>query len=131
MLRLNIEQDTNELEKFNYSINSFTANYFFFRISIPNHKVKIFSSAKKNFFYIEVLLLEGETNLDSCLNIQENVPLKKIASYLLILNALLCSGPNVRFTMIDLLEHRFNQKYRHLLNFALFIAISGIVISLF
>ena len=46
---LNIEQDTNEIEKLIYSINSFTANYFSLELVSQSQSEDIFFSFKKTF----------------------------------------------------------------------------------
>lgn len=77
---LNIEQDTNEIEKLIYSINSFTANYFSLELVSQSQSEDIFFRLRK-LFNIEVLYSNAKQNLDSLFKYQENVASKKIASY--------------------------------------------------
>ena len=57
---LNIEQDTNEIEKLIYSINSFTANYFSLELVSQSQSEDIFFRLRK-LFNIEVLYSNAET----------------------------------------------------------------------
>ncbi|EEL82634.1 hypothetical protein bcere0028_16980 [Bacillus cereus AH1271] len=127
---LNIEQDTNEIEKLIYSINSFTANYFSLELVSQSQSEDIFFRLR-NLFNIEVLYSNAKQNLDSLFKYQENVASKKDSLLLLILTLYSVVGQMLGFTMIDLLRNTDSNKISSPLEFfALLIAISGIVISL-
>ncbi len=73
---LNIEQDTNEIEKLIYSINSFTANYFSLELVSQSQSEDIFFRLRK------LLILRFYTRtrnkiLIVCLNIKKMSPLKR------------------------------------------------------
>ncbi|AIW85769.1 hypothetical protein [Bacillus mycoides] len=127
---LNIEQDTNEIEKLIYSINSFTANYFSLELVSQSQSEDIFFRLRK-LFNIEVLYTNAKQNLDSLFKYQENVASKKDSLLLLILTLYSVVGQMLGFTMIDLLRNTDSNKISSPFEFfALLIAISGIVISL-
>ncbi|PGM97893.1 hypothetical protein [Bacillus cereus] len=127
---LNIEQDTNEIEKLIYSINSFTANYFALELVSQSQSEDIFFRLRK-LFNIEVLYTNAKQNLDSLFKYQENVASKKDSLLLLILTLYSVVGQMLGFTMIDLLRNTDSNKISSPFEFfALLIAISGIVISL-
>lgn len=127
---LNIEQDTNEIEKLIYSINSFTANYFSLELVSQSQSEDIFFRLRK-LFNIEVLYVNAKQNLDSLFKYQETVASKKDSLLLLILTLYSVVGQMLGFTMIDLLKNTDSNKVPSPLEFfALLIAISGIVISL-
>ena len=73
---LNIEQDTNEIEKLIYSINSFTANYFSLELVSQSQSEDIFFRLRK-LFNIEILYANAKQNLDSLFKYQENVASKR------------------------------------------------------
>ncbi|MEC2349859.1 hypothetical protein P9W84_15540, partial [Bacillus toyonensis] len=126
---LNIEQDTNEIEKLIYSINSFTANYFSLELVSQSQSEDIFFRLRK-LFNIEILYSNAKQNLDSLFKYQENVAAKKDSLLLLILTLYSVVGQMLGFTMIDLLRNTDSNKISSPLEFfALLIAISGIVIS--
>ncbi|EJS66216.1 MULTISPECIES: hypothetical protein [Bacillus] len=126
---LNIDQDTNEIEKLIYSINSFTANYFSLELVSQSQSEDIFFRLRK-LFNIEVLYSNAKQNLDSLFKYQENVASKKDSLLLLILTLYSVVGQMLGFTMIDLLRNTDSNKISSPLEFfALLIAISGIVIS--
>lgn len=127
---LNIEQDTNEIEKLIYSINSFTANYFSLELVSQSQSEDIFFRLRK-LFNIEVLYTNAKQNLGSLFKYQENVASKKDSLLLLILTLYSVVGQMLGFTMIDLLRNTDSNKISSPFEFfALLIAISGIVISL-
>ncbi|MGH0427788.1 hypothetical protein ACQVPL_00645 [Bacillus hominis] len=127
---LNIEQDTNEIEKLIYSINSFTANYFSLELVSQSQSEDIFFRLRK-LFNIEILYSNAKQNLDSLFKYQENVASKKDSLLLLILTLYSVVGQMLGFTMIDLLKNTDSNHIASPLEyFALLIAVSGIVISL-
>ncbi|PGA98749.1 hypothetical protein [Bacillus toyonensis] len=126
---LNIEQDTNEIEKLIYSINSFAANCFSLELVSQSQSEDIFFRLRK-LFNIEILYSNAKQNLDSLFKYQENVASKKDSLLLLILTLYSVVGQMLGFTMIDLLRNTDSNKISSPLEFfALLIAISGIVIS--
>ncbi|MGE6362728.1 hypothetical protein ACQKD9_02410 [Bacillus paramycoides] len=127
---LNIEKDTNEIEKLIYSINSFTANYFSLELVSQSQSEDIFFRLRK-LFNIEILFTNAKQNLDSLFKYQENVASKKDSLLLLILTLYSVVGQMLGFTMIDLLKNTDSNHISSPLEyFALLIAFSGIVISL-
>ncbi len=113
---LNIEQDTNEIEKLIYSINSFTANYFSLELVSQSQSEDIFFRLRK-LFNIEILYSNAKQNLDSLFKYQENVAAKKDSLLLLILTLYSVVGQMLGFTMIDLLRNTDSNKISSPLEF--------------
>lgn len=132
---INIEQDTNEMEKLIYSINSFTANYFFSELASQSQGRDIFYHLRKTF-NIELLYKDAKETLNSLFKYQENSNAKKDSLLLLILTLYSVIGQmlGMNFVLDDLVG---KIKWQHMLSYnpieylALFVGASGILVSLY
>ena len=112
---LNIEQDTNEIEKLIYSINSFTANYFSLELVSQSQSEDIFFRLRKLLTSRYYTQMQNKI-LIVCLNIKKML-LQKDSLLLLILTLYSVVGQMLGFTMIDLLRNTDSNKISSPLEF--------------
>lgn len=132
---LNIEQDRKEMEKLIYSINSFTANYFFSEIASQSQGRDLFFQLRKTF-NIELLYNDARQTLYSLFKYQENANAKKDSLLLLILTLYSVIGQMFGMSLVigDFVgKIKWNQilSFNPIEYFALFVAVTGVAVSLF
>lgn len=131
---LNIEEDTKEMEKLIYSINSFTANFFSLELVAQSQNQEIFFHLRKTF-NIEILYKNAKQTLYSLFKYQENLNSKQDSLLLLILTLYSVIGQMFGMSLVSG-DFIGKIKWRHMLHynpveyFALFLAVSGVIISL-
>ncbi|WP_066370154.1 hypothetical protein [Neobacillus fumarioli] len=131
---LNIDRDEKEMERLIYAINSFTANYFFSEIASQSQGRDIYNHLR-TIFNIELLFRDAKQTLYSLFKYQENANSKKDSLLLLILTLYSVIGQmfGMSFVISDF-EGRINWNHIHSYNpleyFALFVAMSGVIVSL-
>ena len=131
---LNIERDTKEIEKLIYSINAFTANYFFLELASQSQGRDIFEHLRKSF-NIELLYSDAKQTLHSLIKYQENTNAKKDSLLLLVLTLYSVIGQMFGMNLVTS-DFVGKIKWKHMLSYnpleylALFVACTGVVISL-
>lgn len=131
---LNIDQDEKEMERLIYAINSFTANYFFSEIASQSQGRDIYNHLRK-IFNIELLYKDAKQTLYSLFKYQENANSKNDSLLLLILTLYSVIGQmfGMSFVISDFagkINWHHILEYNPLEYFALFVAMSGVIISL-
>jgi hypothetical protein len=131
---LNINRDEKEMERLIYAINSFTANYFFSEIASQSQGRDIYNHLRK-VFNIELLYKDAKQTLYSLFKYQENANSKKEGLLLLILTLYSVIGQmfGMSFVIGDFagkINWRHILEYNPLEYFALFVAMSGVIVSL-
>lgn len=132
---LNIEKNTANMEKLIYSINSFTANYFSLELISQSPSREVFFLLRKKF-NIELLYKEAKRTLNSLFKYQENVNAKKESLLLLLLTLYSVIGQMFGMSLvtgdfIGRIKWGHVLKYNPVEYFALIVAASGIIISIF
>ncbi|MDP4084826.1 MAG: hypothetical protein Q8934_09450 [Bacillota bacterium] len=131
---LNIQRDTKEMERLLYSINSFTANYFSLELVSESQSQDIFFHLRKAFS-IELLHKIARQNVEGLFKYQENVNSKKDSLLLLILTLYSVIGEMFGMSLVTS-DFAGKIKWGHIFTynpieyFALFLAISGLGVSL-
>lgn len=131
---LDTERDIKEMEKLIFSINSFTANFFSLELVSESRSQEVFFQIRKTF-NIELLYKNAKEALYSLFKYQENVTAKKNSLLLLILTLYSVIGQMLGMSIVTG-DFAGRIKWGHITNynpieyFALFVAASGIVISL-
>ncbi|NRD79483.1 hypothetical protein HPT25_19150 [Bacillus sp. BRMEA1] len=131
---LNIDRDEKEMERLIYAINSFTANYFFSEIASQSQGRDIYNHLRR-IFNIELLYNDAKQTLYSLFKYQENANTKKDSLLLLILTLYSVIGQMFGMSVV-IGDFAGKINWRHILNynpleyFALFVAMSGVIVSL-
>lgn len=132
---IHIERDANKMEKLIYSINSFTANFFFTELAAQSQGREIFFYLRETF-NIELLYKDAKETLYSLFKYQENANSKKDSLLLLILTLYSVMGQmmGMSFVIPDFIG---KIKWNHLLHYnpieflGLFVGASGILVSIY
>ena len=130
---IEIEQDTEKIERLIHSINSFTANFFFLELATQSQGREIFVHLRK-VFQIDALYQDARQTLNSLYRYQEQVSSKQTSFLLLILT--LYTVVSGIFGM-NLVIHDFKGqvKWSHISSYGLFeyialiTTISGLIVS--
>jgi len=130
---IEIEQDTEKIERLIHSINSFTANFFFLELATQSQGREIFVHLRK-VFQIDALYQDARQTLNSLYRYQEQVSSKQTSFLLLILT--LYTVVSGIFGM-NLVIHDFKGqvKWSHFSSYGLFeyialiTTISGLIVS--
>jgi hypothetical protein len=131
---LDTERDFKEMEKLIFSINSFTANFFSLELVTESRSQEIFFQIRKTF-NIELLYKNAKEALYSLFKYQENITAKKNSLLLLVLTLYSVIGQMLGMSIVTG-DFAGRIKWGHIINyniveiFALFVAASGIIISL-
>lgn len=130
---LDIERDTEEMEKLIYSINTFTAHFFSLDLVTQSKNQEIFFHLRKTF-NIDILYKNAKQTLSSLFKYQENVNSKKESLLLLILTLYSVTGQMFGMTLvtgdfIGKIQWNHIMNYNPVENLAFFTAISGMIIS--
>ncbi|MGG5254386.1 hypothetical protein ACQYAD_12900 [Neobacillus sp. SM06] len=133
--KINIDRDTKEINKLIFTINSFTANFFFLELATQSQGRDLFIYLRK-VFKIDLLYNDTRQTLSSLFKYQENAATKKDSTLLLILTLYTVIGGIFGMNLvIDDLKGKIHwQKmlsYSPFEYIALFLAISGLFISVF
>jgi hypothetical protein len=131
---INIQRDITEMEKLIYSINSFTANYFFLELVSESESQDIFFHIREAFS-IELLFKIAKQNLESLFKYQENENSKKDSILLLVLTLYSVIGQMFGMSLvtsdfIGKIKWSHIESYNPVEYFAFFLAASGIGISI-
>ena len=131
---LDTERDIKVMEKLIFSINSFTANFFSLELVTESRSREIFFQIKKTF-NIELLYKNAKEALYSLFNYQQNVTAKKNSLLLLVLTLYSVIGQMFGMSIVTSdFAGKINwghiMSYNPIEYFALFVAASGIFISL-
>ncbi|WP_455662268.1 hypothetical protein [Pradoshia sp.] len=133
---IRIEQDTKEVEKLIHAINAFSSNYFFFELATHSEGKDIFVKLRDRF-RVELLYEDTRNTLESLYQYQDNFTTKQSSSLLQILTLYsVITGIFGMNLMVDNLDENINwTEALGSLNFyeyfALFVIISGVIISVF
>ncbi|CRK80819.1 hypothetical protein [Neobacillus massiliamazoniensis] len=133
--KLYLEQDTKKMEKLIYSINSFTANYYFTEIASQSQGREIYNILRTTF-NIELLYKDAKQTLYSLFKYQENANSKKDSLLLLILTLYSVIGQMFGMSFV-ISDFDGKIKWSHIMTynpveyFALFVLISGVCVSVF
>ncbi|MDP4106772.1 MAG: hypothetical protein Q8935_17700 [Bacillota bacterium] len=131
---MDTDRDIKEMEKLIFSINSFTANFFSLELVTESRSQEIFFQIRKTF-NIEQLYKNAKEALYSLYKYQENVTAKKNSLLLLILTLYSVIGQMFGMSIVTG-DFAGSIRWGNIMNynmielFALFVASSGIIISL-
>jgi hypothetical protein len=131
---LDTERDIMEMEKLIFSINSFTANFFSLELVTESRSQEIFFQIRKTL-NVELLYKNAKEALYSLYKYQENISAKKTNLLLLVLTLYSVIGQMFGMSIVTG-DFAGRIKWGHITNynpieyFALFVAASGIIISL-
>lgn len=131
--KINIDRDAKEIEKLIFTINSFTANFFFLELATQSQGREIFIYLRK-VFKIDLLYNDTRQTLFSLFKYQEKATSKKDSILLLILTLYTVIGGIFGMNLvIDDLKGKVNWEkmlsYSPFEYIALFLALSGLFIS--
>lgn len=131
--KININRDTTEIERLIFTINSFTANFFFLELATQSQGRDIFIYLRK-IFKIDLLYNDTRQTLFSLFKYQENASAKKNSLLLLILTLYTVIGGIFGMNLVigDLKGKIYWGKmvsYNPFEYIALFLALSGLVVS--
>lgn len=132
--KINIEQDSKEIEKLIYSINSFTSNYFFLVYPAQLQSKELFTLLRTTFS-IDYLYNETKETLFSLFKYEENTVTKRDSFLLLILTiyTVICGIFSMNLFTDDL---KGKIKWHHMLSYnlfeylAVFVAFSGLIVAI-
>ncbi|MGZ4161109.1 MAG: hypothetical protein ACXVNF_10005 [Neobacillus sp.] len=132
--KINIEQDSTEIENLIYKINSFTSNYLFF-IFPAQSQGKDFLNLFRNSFSIDFLYNETKETLFSLFKYEENTVTKRDSFLLLILTmyTVICGIFSMNLFTDDLkgkIKWHHMRAYNPFEYFAVFVAFSGLIVSI-
>lgn len=133
---IRIEQDTKQVEKLIHAINTFSSNYFFFELATHSEGKDIFVKLRDRF-RVEMLYEDTRSTLESLYQYQDNFTTKQSSSLLQILTLYsVITGILGMNLIVEKLDRNINWKetidsLSFFEYFALFVIVSGLVISVF